>query len=69
MSLSKLLTCRRSEECVQAVREPGGFQPVGQQVQFQGGEADGGLAGECELFRAGLGHKRSAVTQQWLDIF
>ena len=54
---------------MQAVREPGGFQPVGEQVQFQGGEADGGLAGEGELFRASLGHDGGAVAQQRLDVF
>ena len=46
---------RRRQQGVQSDRELRGFQPVGQQIQFDGGETDTGPAGERELVRGGFG--------------
>ena len=51
----------RGEEGVEAVGELRGFQPVGEQVQFQSGKTECGSAGEIKPRRAVLGHRGAAV--------
>src|SRR5215831_11979308 len=49
-----------SEESVEADWKLRGFEPISQEIQFDGGQTDGGVAGERELVWSGLGDIRPA---------